>query len=52
MAEILMKIIKDTIKTGIGQSIIAFSTWGYVGILFFVLLYYCIRSLIKLLTHK
>lgn len=52
MKEFLTKIIRDTIKTGIGQSIIAFSAWGYAFILIAVALYYAVLSLIRLISNN
>ncbi len=48
--DIITKLIKDTIKTGIGQSIIAFGAWFYVLVMLLVVIYYTIRCLIKLLS--
>ncbi len=50
MMKFITKIINDTIETGIGQSIIAFSAWGYSFILVAVALYYGVLSLIKLIS--
>ncbi|HEX2924969.1 MAG TPA: hypothetical protein VHP38_01715 [Ruminiclostridium sp.] len=49
MQKLIMEIIRNTLKTGIGQSIIAFSAWGYAFILIAVTLYYAVLSLIKLI---
>lgn len=50
--EFIISIIKNTIETGIGQSIIAFSAWGYSLVLIGVFLYYVVLSLIKLISNS
>jgi hypothetical protein len=51
MKEFLLKIIRNTLNTGIGQSIIAFAAWGYAFILIAVFLYYAVLSLIRLISN-
>ncbi len=50
--EFIIKIMENTLETGIGQSIIAFSAWGYSFVLIGVFLYYAVLSLIKLISNS
>lgn len=52
MLNMLEKLIQETLKTGTGQAVIAFSAWSYVLILAFVTLYYAFLSLLKLMKSK
>lgn len=48
--DFLKQMIDETIKTGIGQAIIAFGAWAYVPVLLLVVVYnviICIISGIK-----
>ncbi len=52
MMKFITNIINDTIETGIGQSIIAFSAWGYSFLLVAVFLYYAVLALIKMISNN
>jgi hypothetical protein len=52
MEKLIEKFITDTIKSGIGQMIIAFGSWAYVFILILACIYYCIFRIVKLCVNK
>lgn len=47
MKEIITQIVHETIQSGIGQMIIAFGSWIYALLLFFITIYYAFISLIR-----
>ncbi|KZL91657.1 hypothetical protein [Clostridium magnum] len=47
MIKLIEQFIKETIQGGIGQTIIAFGSWGYVIIVFLITIYYAFSSIIK-----
>lgn len=47
MSEVIGQFIKETVQSGIGQTIIAFGSWIYVLIVFLVTIYYAFASIIK-----
>jgi hypothetical protein len=47
MKKIIMDMINETLQSGTGQMIIAFSAWIYALILLLITIYYCIIALIK-----
>jgi hypothetical protein len=51
MLDILQRIIKKTLATGIGQSIIAFGAWFFVIVLLFVLIYYCVLYAVRKIKY-
>lgn len=51
MLELLDKTIKLIVSYGIGQSILAFSSWGYIFILLVAVVYYTIVYLITKARH-
>ncbi|MCI1856722.1 MAG: hypothetical protein LKI94_12805 [Sporolactobacillus sp.] len=48
----MFHLLKELIKYGPGQAVIAIGAWGAVLILIMVAIYYLIRCLIKLLCSK
>jgi hypothetical protein len=51
MKKIIMDMINETIQSGTGQMIIAFSSWIYAIVLFLITIYYFIIALIKKLIY-
>ena len=47
MKKIIMDMINETLKSGTGQMIIAFSSWIYAILLFLITIYYLVLALVK-----
>lgn len=52
MKKIIMDMVHETIQSGAGQMIIAFSSWIYALILFLITIYYSFIALIKFINNK